>query len=92
MTRRRHGVWEGCRGRRTRLGLHYRDSNGVDYLIGDIFGLGTPIALVEDPSGRDEVVRAEIIAADDPVDQQSGVSVNTTDVKPGLQTGPRDPR
>jgi hypothetical protein len=71
------------------LGLHYQGVNGIDYLVGDIFGLGTPIALVEDPDARDGGELADIIAADDPVDQQPGVSVNTTEVKPGLQAGPQ---
>ncbi len=71
------------------LGLHYQGADGVDYLVGDIFGLGTPIALVEDPAERDGAELADIVAADDPMDQQPGVSVSTSEVKPGLQAGPQ---
>jgi hypothetical protein len=76
-------------GKKNPLGLHYQSADGVDYLVSDIFGLGAPIALVEDPTKRDEGELADIIAADDPTDQQPGMSVNTMEVKPGLQAGPQ---
>lgn len=84
------------------VGLHYQTQDGEMFLVSDIFGLGTPVALVELPVGtekpqRDEVEEPEIATekrdaeSTDDAGMLEVTAIPTRDGLLGIQPNPFNP-